>query len=313
MKILVTGSSGFIGGSFGRYAATAGHQVMGSGRSVPSAGWPGEYVQSNTTVKDFAEIISRFAPDVVLHAAGAASVGASIEDPLADLNAATFTSANVLEGVRQSGSTPLVILPSSAAVFGNPAALPVGEEAPLRPISPYGFHKAMTELLAREYAQCFSLNVIVCRFFSVFGSAQRRLLVWELYKQLVGPDATVWLDGTGSESRDFLYIDDVSTALLGLIEKHRANPDLDSLIVNVGSGVETEVSSLANELRDLVAPEKKIRCRGNVRPNDPLRWCADVSQLKTLLPEWQPRSLSEGLSLCVAAWRQGTQLSQHGS
>src|SRR5713226_5868342 len=167
MKVLITGSTGFIGGSLGRYGAQAGHTVMGTGRSPePSNEWPGLYQPNDTTAESLSEIISNFAPDVMFHAAGTASVGASLADPLADLQAAALTCANVLEGVRRSGAQPLVIIPSSAAVYGNPQSLPVKENAPLQPISPYGFHKAVCEMLAREYAECFGVDVIICRFFS---------------------------------------------------------------------------------------------------------------------------------------------------
>ena len=216
--------------------------------------------------------------------------------------------------MRQSGKDPVVVIPSSAAVYGNPAALPVGEEVSLRPISPYGFHKVGSELLAREYADCFGLKIIICRFFSVFGFAQRRLLVWEIYKQLAGSENTVWLAGTGDETRDFLYIDDLGAAVLGLLERSRSSTP-QCLLVNVASGNETSVVTLAKTIRDLVAPEKEIRCQGNLRKNDPLRWWADVSRLQALLPSWQPRPLSETLALCIAAWqhKDDFELQQHGA
>ena len=96
-----------------------------------------------------------------------------------------------------TGSAVFVMpAPASAAVYGNPSTLPVNETAELRPISPYGFHKIACELLAREAAQCFDQDVLICRFFSVFGRKQHRLLVWELYQQLVGSDDAISLDGT---------------------------------------------------------------------------------------------------------------------
>jgi UDP-glucose 4-epimerase len=296
MRILVNGISGFIGGSFGRYAAAAGHVVMGAGRSDP---------------RDLADLIRDFLPDVLVQAAGSASVGASIDDPLDDFRGSVQTSAEFLDAVRRSGRDPLVIIPSSAAVYGNPASLPVSEKASLQPISPYGFHKAASELLAREYSECFGLKIMICRFFSVFGPAQRRLLVWELYQQLAGPEKTAWLAGTGKETRDFLYIEDLAVALLGLIENVSAR---ECLIVNIASGSETSVLTLAETLRDLVAPEKQISCRGNLRKNDPLRWWADTGRLQKLLPSWQPRPLRDALKLCVENWRHSDSLSlQHGS
>jgi UDP-glucose 4-epimerase len=315
VKLFITGSRGFIGGSVGRYAARAGHTVMGTGRSVDGgADWPGDYLAAEPAAENLAKLISDFAPDVVLHAAGSASVGASLTEPLADLQAAAVTCANMFEGVRRSGMKPVVIIPSSASVYGNPHALPVQEDAPVAPISPYGFHKAICEMLGREYAACFALNVIACRFFSVFGERQRRLLVWELYQQLAGPEPVVWLDGTGSESRDFVHIDDAAEVMLQLAGRDEArSPQGSHLEVNIGSGIETTVQQIAKQLRALVAPEKEIRSRGNARPGDPLRWQAEVARLHSLLPEWQASSLANGLAQCVAAWKREAESSTHGS
>ena len=313
MKLLITGTSGFIGGSFGRYASQAGHVVMGTGRSPQSSTtWPGLYTPVSGT-ENLSDLLRDFLPDVLVHAAGTASVGASLDDPLNDFRGSVQICADVLEAVRQSGTAPLVVIPSSAAVYGNPASLPVDEEVSLQPISPYGFHKAACELVAREYAECFGLKVMICRLFSVFGPTQRRLLVWELYQQLAGPEKTVWLDGTGRETRDFLYIDDLTAALFGLIERFHCS-DPECLIVNVASGIETSVLTMAEMIRDLVAPEKEIRCKGNVRKSDPLRWRADISRLRELLPSWQSRPLKESLTLSVDAWQQMDRLSaSHGS
>jgi nucleoside-diphosphate-sugar epimerase len=303
VKILTIGISGFIGGSFGRYAAQLGHEVMGSSRQKQSSKeWSGLYTPANDS-DELRELIHDFRPDVVVNAAGTASVGASVEDPLNDFRGSVQTCADVLDAVRRSGIRPLVVVPSSAAVYGNPASLPVSEDAALQPISPYGFHKVMCELLAREYAECFGLHVLVCRFFSVFGPAQRRLLVWELYQQLSGQEPIAWLNGTGNETRDFLYIDDLNAALLGLIDSFRRS-DINYVSVNVAAGVETGVLQLAEMIRDFIAPEKEIRCRGNLHRNDPLRWRADVSKLQSLLPDWSSRTLQEGLGDCTKAWRQ---------
>ncbi|MDX6612606.1 MAG: UDP-glucose 4-epimerase [Blastocatellia bacterium] len=294
-----------MGGSVGRYAARAGHQVMGTGRSGDAgAGWPGEYVQAVPTADNFGEIIRNFAPDLLLHAAGSASVGDSLSNPLGDLNAAAVTCANLFEGVRLSGARPRVVVPSSASVYGNPETLPINEDARVEPISPYGFHKAICELLAREYSSCFGLDITVCRFFSVFGPAQRRLLIWELYRQLAGPDPIVWLDGKGSESRDFLYIDDVARVVLQLAQqREQTAAGGNYTVLNIGRGIETGVQDIARQLREIIAPDKEIRCRGNARPGDPLRWQADISRLRSILPGWQPGSLADGLALCIADWK----------
>jgi len=302
VRHLITGISGFIGGSLGRYAARRGDVVLGTGRANDGGDeWSGLYTRVEGP-EDLATVIQEFRPDVVVNAAGTASVGASVTDPVNDFRGSVQTCADMLEAVRRSDSRPLVVIPSSAAVYGNPASLPVSEDAALQPISPYGFHKAACELLAREYAECFGLNVLVCRFFSVFGPAQRRLLVWELYQQLAGPEKTAWLSGTGEETRDFLYIDDLADALLQLIESAQKTNE-KYLLLNVAGGVETSVLKLAEMMRDLVAPEKEICCRGEQRINDPVRWRADISRLQSLLPSWRARALHDGLAACAAAWR----------
>ena len=304
LKILITGSNGFIGGSLGRHAARAGHTVLGVARaSQPAAGWPGGYAQADVLSSDLSGVVREFAPDLVVHAAGTASVGASLQTPLDDLRAAVLTWANTLDGVRRSGLKTLVVFPSSAAVYGEQSVQPVGEESPSRPISPYGYHKTACELVAREYAECFGLRVAMCRLFSTFGPAQRRLLVWELYRQFAGPDHIVWLQGTGAEVRDYLHADDVSSALLGLAERLLGEPEgARHIVVNVASGEETSVLELAGRMRALVAPHKEVRCRNVERAGDPRTWRADTERLRSLVPGWQPQPLPDALARCVAAW-----------
>jgi UDP-glucose 4-epimerase len=308
VKILITGSNGFVGGSFGRFAARAGHTVLGVGRAAqPARGWPGPYAQADAASADLAPTLREFAPDVLFHAAGTASVRASLEAPLEDLRASVLSFANALDSVRRSGARPLVLFPSSAAVYGDPAQLPVKEDAPARPISPYGFHKAACELVAREYADCFGLRVVVCRLFSLFGAAQRRLLVWELYRQCAGSGETIRLEGTGQETRDYLHVDELSSALLRLAESRLSHEPRgaggECLAVNVASGAVVSALELARRVRDLIAPVKEIRCRGVARPGDPRAWQADTSLLRSLAPGWRPRPLAESLAACVEEWR----------
>lgn len=314
MRLLVTGSRGFIGGSVGRFFAQAGHEVLGLSRSSqPAADWSGRHFQADVASADISTVVREFAPDVIFHAAGTASVGASFNTPLDDLRAAALTWANTLDGVRRSGRQPLILFPSSAAVYGNPPQLPVTEEMPVDPISPYGFHKAACELLAREYAKCFDLNIVVCRLFSVFGVAQRRLLVWELYQQFANLKDIIWLQGTGTESRDYLHIDDVAAALLLLIDAdlHEANQGR-CIIVNIAGGVEIKVQDIALHIRSLVAPEKQIRFKGVERLGDPHRWWADTSVLRRMTPLWKPQSFSATMALCVEAWQREANSVRHG-
>src|SRR6476661_8566570 len=163
MRIIITGSRGFVGGSVGRLAVQRGHDVLGVSRAAqPAVDWPGAYVSADVVSADLSQTIRDFAPDAVFHASGTASVGASFSAPLADLRASLLSWANLLDSVRRSTLQPLLLFPSSAAVYGRPEQSPVKEDAAVRPISPYGFHKAACELLAWEYADCFGQRIIVC-------------------------------------------------------------------------------------------------------------------------------------------------------
>lgn len=305
MRVLVTGSRGFVGGSVGRFAAAAGHEVLGVARSgQPEPDWPGRYAQADVLHAPLADLFADFRPDVVVHGAGTASVGASLSAPQDDLRAAVFTWSNTLEGIRLSGTRPVILFPSSAAVYGDPAGLPVAEDAPIAPVSPYGFHKAACELVAREYVQCYGLNIIVCRLFSVFGVRQRRLLVWELFEQLAGPGPTVWLQGTGKESRDYLHIDDVAAAMLAIAAHPScAQPHAGLPVINLGRGEETPVLDLARQMSLLAGTNKPISCRGAAQTGNPVRWSADVERLRALLPGWRPQPLRGALGDCIAAWQ----------
>ena len=262
------------------------------------AGFP---VVAATDAPALAALVDETAPDAILHAAGRASVAASIADPADDFSGSVLPWQALLEGVRCSSRRPVVILPSSAAVYGNPAALPVAEDAPVAPISPYGFHKRVAEVLAAEYAACFGLDVLVARLFSVFGPAQRRLLVHELFAQAAGPAEVVTIHGTGRETRDFLHVDDVAEVLLRLAAARRAGLE----VVNVASGEERSVLELAEAVRDRVAPHKRIACRGEARPGDPARWRADATRMLARVAPFRPRPFEEALDEAIAGFRRG--------
>ena len=300
VRIAITGSRGFIGGSLGRFAAAAGHEVLGISRSAqPEPDWPGRYHCADSLHSDLSQAFREWMPEAIFHAAGSASVAGSMTEPLEDLRASAMTLGNVIESIRRAGITPVLLIPSSAAIYGNPVILPVSETGVPAPISPYGFHKAACELLGREAAELHGLRVIVCRFFSVYGPRQRRLLVWELYQQLSGGAPVVELQGTGSETRDFLHIADAAAAVLSLAQRARRG----LTVVNVASGTGTSVSQLAEEMKRVCDCDKMVICHGATSPGDPIHWEADITRLRELVPVWHPRPLRDGLMETVECWR----------
>ncbi len=294
-RLLVTGASGFLGSSLAARAEAQGWQVTRVVRTPA----PGAHV-ADLTRDDLTELVASCAPHAVVHAAGSASVAASVSDPADGYARSVLTFRTVLESVRRAGTGSVVANLSSAAVYGQPERLPVGEGDPTRPLSPYGFHKLAAELLAAEYGRFHGVPALSCRLFSVVGARQRRLLTYEIAAQALDPEATeIVLRGTGHEARDFLHVDDLSDAVLGLV----ALPvDRLPLEVNVATGVETSIADLAHTVADAAGTAKHVRFRGQVSTTDPERWVADIGRLRGLLPHWQPRPLTNAVGDCVRAW-----------
>jgi UDP-glucose 4-epimerase len=301
-KILVTGARGFLGSTVGRIASEQGWAVCGLGRaSQPPAGWIGHYAQRDVASCDLQEVIDELRPDAVFHGAGSASVGQSFSSPIEDFRASVLTFTGLLDAVRRSTAKPLVIFPSSAAVYGQPKSLPVAETQPCEPISPYGVHKRQGELSAESYGRHFGVTVVNCRIFSVFGPLQRRLLVWELFQQIRSTAPKIMLKGTGSETRDYLFADDLAAAMLALAEQHAGcGPGMHTY--NMGRGEEVGVLKLLESMQELLGTTKVFRTADTTPGGDPTRWSASVEKLRSALPSFQPRSLRDGLQVTLREW-----------
>lgn len=307
MRFAVSGASGFLGGVIAREAHLGGHQVMVWTQAASPPRFPASCARHETwreSAADLAAQIRAFRPDCIVHGAGSASVAGSISAPYADLQASLGTWSLLLEAVRLSGEYPLVIFPSSAAVYGNPAVLPVMEDAPRLPVSPYGMHKMLCEQLAASYHQHFGIPIVVLRLFSVFGPSQRRLLVRELFERCSSPTESLVVGGTGAETRDFLSEWCVASAVMAVagLGAHPDNP-ASGRTLNLASGEERSVLEVAHCLRDLVCPGRPVSCRGETRPGDPARWHADISELRRIIPGWAPLPFRTAMERTVACWQ----------
>ena len=277
--LMITGASGFIGGSLATHFSQQGLDVTGvSIDEVHNASYPVYMITYR--VEEICKLINELQPSVLIHAAGSASVGDSLVNPARDYAGSVGLFQTVLEGIRQSGHRPRVVFPSSAAVYGNPETLPVKETAELKPISPYGYHKVMCELLAREYSACFSIPALIVRVFSTFGPKQKRLLLWELFQQCL-TEPKVVVEGTGNESRDDLYIEDLAEVLMRVLPKLKEG----CLHLNIASGTSVTVKEVCESMKRHLSSEKPVVYRGKVRTGDPTHWQADISRYEILTGE----------------------------
>jgi UDP-glucose 4-epimerase len=233
--------------------------------------------------------------DFIFHFAGNANVGASVLDPLSDFDVNLRASLSILEAIREAGHSTVLIYASSAAVYGNPIRAPIAETDPTVPISPYGVGKLAMERYLAVYCKLYGLRGASVRMFSPFGPYLRKQLVFDLMQRIHARPTALDVHGDGTQSRDFIYIDDVVSAILQVASKGC----LDGTTYNVGRGIETSVSEVAHGLVDLMSPGLAVRYSGQPMPGYPDNWCADITRAHEL--GWSPQvSLEDGLRRTVA-------------
>jgi UDP-glucose 4-epimerase len=281
---LITGASGFLGSAIASRLATAGYQLYGVDILPPTRlfSWAGFY-QGRVEEIDLAKWMKGVPLSLICHLAGSASVPASIENPYADFIALMPGAAKLLSWNGKDGPRARFLFFSSAAVYGNPETLPVPESCRVRPTSPYGINKAAGEFLVDAYAKFYGFDAISLRVFSAYGPGLRRQVVWDIAKKawLASRDhmKQIKLHGTGDESRDFIYADDIASIVLELASCRLQNP---SLVVNVATGCETKIRALAEALIDKLDLDIQVVFSEPPRPGDPILWCADISLLRLL-------------------------------
>ncbi len=280
MRVLVTGAGGFLGSYICRHFGSAHHAIAALGRvAVEDAiapRYPGLELLAGMTLPDpaFVRALASFRPDVVVHAASTARVAESVTAPYADFQASVDVCAFVLDALRQHAPRATFVLLSSAAVYGDPESQPIAENAACRPLSPYGYHKWLTELVVEEYRRLFGLRTRTLRIFSAYGEGLRRQVLFDLCARLSESGDELSLFGTADESRDFVHASDVALAV-----ERALLADDDESVFNVASGVETRIAELVELLARGLGREKHVSFAGQRLPGYPARWRADIRSL----------------------------------
>ncbi|HTI89491.1 MAG TPA: NAD-dependent epimerase/dehydratase family protein [Puia sp.] len=274
--IIILGSEGFIGSHLVKYFTSLGYSVAGCDLLEDfQRGY--QYFKVSRLAPEWNEIFSDAKYDYCINAAGSGNVPYSMSHPLIDFEANTLDALRILEAIRQFNPQCKYIHISSAAVYGNPASLPIKEEAIAHPLSPYGWHKLMSEQICREYYEIYSIALAIVRPFSVYGNGLRKQLLWDLCKK-IRQDEKVGLFGTGNESRDFIHIAD----LCFVMECIMKNSSFKADIYNAANGSEVTVRHMANLLLEAYGSKKSIIFNGEQRVGDPVNWRADISRIQSL-------------------------------
>ncbi|HUR12750.1 MAG TPA: SDR family oxidoreductase [Flavitalea sp.] len=275
--ILILGSEGFIGSNLVKHFQTTEFTVTGCDLYETSREQNYRYYKVSRLSPGWEEIFSGRHFDFCINAAGSGNVPYSMSHPLADFEANTLDVIRVLDAIRQFDPGCRYVHLSSAAVYGNPIQLPVNESASTTPLSPYGFHKLMSEFVCREYYQVFDIRSVIIRPFSVYGEGLRKQLFWDICNKLKNEE-NIKLFGTGKESRDFLHVRDLAL----LIQRIMEQLDFSCNVINAGSGTESTLQVVADVMQRTFKGKKKISFSGEVRKGDPVNWRADTSIYKKL-------------------------------
>jgi Nucleoside-diphosphate-sugar epimerases len=276
-QVLITGASGFIGHRIGVEFQKKGYETIGWNRTETENVFPINRVD----MADEDEVVRQLTsinPDIIIHCAGAADVGKSVKNPTMDFHGNVTITHNLLFSLHRAGieKTRVVFL-SSAGVYGNPISLPIKEDMPLNPLSPYAVHKVMCEDLCRYFVSNYGMNVKVARVFSAYGTGLRKQIFWDMHKKA---SDTGHLDmfGTGNESRDYIHVDDVVQSLY-LIATEKS----DHFVFNVANGEEVTIREATEWFADAAGIRRdNITFNGVVREGDPLNWRADISRIQEL-------------------------------
>lgn len=215
--------------------------------------------------------------DIVINCIGSANVGFSYMNTFGDFESNVEAVRKILEILKEQNLKHVKFINlSSASIYGNPQHLPVKESHPIQPLSPYGFHKTMAELLLKEYSQCFGLKTLSLRIFSAYGNGQKKLLLWDLHEKIQNSNGKIFLYGTGNESRDFIHIKDVAQQISLAID----HADFSGEAINVANGVEVKISEVVELYQKFFPKMFDFEFNGEERLGDPKNWCADISMMR---------------------------------
>jgi UDP-glucose 4-epimerase len=307
MQILVTGGAGFIGGHLAETFVDADHGVTvldnldpyydtgiknhnveaaktAAERSDGSYEFVEGSVTNQQTVTDLVEDA-----DVIYHQAAQAGVRTSVDNPRKPHEVNVDGTLNVLDAARDA-EVERVVLASSSSVYGKPEYLPYDEDHPTNPVSPYGVSKLAAEQYARVYSEIYGLPTVSLRYFTVYGPRMRpNMAITNFVSRCLNGKPPV-IYGDGKQTRDFTYVDDVVRVNRQLLTDDSA----DGEIINVGSTDNIDIQTLAEVVRDELAPELDIEY-DEARTGDAEHTHSDVSEANDLLGYEPTVDIREGV------------------
>lgn len=304
-KATVTGGAGFIGSNLSRHLVSRGYQVtviddMSSGFRDNLRDLPSVELLEASILDDEAVQRAVDGCDTVFHLAASVGNKRSIDNPVLDAEINVIGTVRVLEAARRANVRKLIYT-SSAGIFGELKQIPVAEDHPIAPESPYGATKLAGEKLALCYGALYDLEVVALRYFNVYGPHQRfdaygNVIPIFVFQMLRGEPITIF--GDGEQTRDFIHVDDVVDANVRAAETRGAQGPF-----NLGCGSRITINQLVQLVADRVPKPTEIKY-GPRRQGDVLHSLADASAASREFGFTPRVSIEDGLTEYVAWARQ---------
>jgi UDP-glucose 4-epimerase len=307
VRILVTGGAGFIGSHVADGFRALGHEV-----AVVDDLSAGNRANLDPAIKLYErdirddaleEVFADFKPDVVDHHAAQSNVPSSVTNPVNDASVNVLGTLNLLRCSASHAVRKFIYVSSGGAMYGEPDPndLPVKETAPVKPLSPYGASKQAAEAWLGVYHRTFGLDYTVLRYANIYGprqSIREEGAVVAVFATRMAADQPVTIDGTGQQTRDFVYVGDCVTANIAALERG------SGLSVNIGTGRETSIREIFDAMAEVAGYSHQPNF-GRGRTGDVVRIVLDPSLAKREL-NWEARMpLHEGLAKTYAFFRNG--------
>ncbi len=284
MQILVTGGAGFLGSALVRRLIALGHGV----RVIDdlSAGDPARLLDQASFSRGDVNDIPRLwtllqGVECVYHLAARVSVQESMRYPR-DYNAVNVGgTVSILEAMRDVGVRRLVFV-SSGAIYGEQTDQPLREDLTPNPLSPYAVSKLAAEQYVRTIGQLWQVETVCLRVFNAYGPGQQLpvthppVIPYFIHQTLHG--GSLVTHGSGQQTRDFVYVDDVTNALIAAATA----PNVDRCVINVGSGTEISINQLAALIETITGREPQLLHVGS-QSGGVSRMRADLTRARDLL------------------------------
>lgn len=311
---IVTGCAGFLGSHLCEALLAAGHTVTGIdcftgfyGRPLKERNLarlsrtPGfRLVEADIAEAPLSPLLSDV--DMVFHLAAQAGVRTSFGEGIRDyLHHNVKGTQHLLEEVAGRGLRALVYA-SSSSVYGDQDTYPVAEDAPLRPLSPYGATKVITEQLAQAFFRSHAVPVVGLRYFTVYGPRQRPDMAFSRFLRRAVGGQPLQVLGDGRQVREFTYVSDVVAATLAAADRGERGA-----VYNVGGGQPVSVLGAVALLEELLDRSLRIEYLDR-SPGDPRRTEADISRATRDLGYLPATPLAEGLAAHLEALHHGRPL-----